>query len=78
MKGRPQPPTHGWTGRGLPWTSGNKEIHEEIASSQVEHWSKEQIKAAQKNGYFDSLTKRCQVNAYYRLLQELSGDEEEE
>ena len=66
----------GWTGIANPVTAGTEEIHAEIASSQVEHWSPARIKAAEKAGYFDSLTRRALKNTRLGLLAELSGDEE--
>ena len=67
----------GWTGKCLPTTAGNEAVHKEIAATQVMHWSKEQIQAAEQNGYFDSLHQRCQVKTYYRLLDELMEEDEE-
>ena len=66
----------GWTGKCLPTTVGNEAVHAEIAESQVTHWTKEEIQAAEQNGYFDSLHQRCQVNAYSRLLEELMDEDE--
>ena len=66
----------GWTGKLSPMTVGTKDIHAEIASSQVTHWSPAKIKAAQKAGYFDNLTRRAMKNTRMALLSELAGDEE--
>ena len=67
----------GWTGISLPWTSGNKEVHDEIAKEQVTHWTPKQIKAAERAGYFDSLTKRANAKQYYRLCEELLEEDVE-
>ena len=66
----------GWTGKCLPVTVGTEEIHAEITSSQVEHWSPARIKAAEKAGYFDNLTRRAMKNTRLGLLAEIAGDEE--
>ena len=70
------PKRHAWTGISNAVTVGSEEIHAEIASSQVEHWSPAQIKAPEKSGYFDNLTRRAMKNTRLGLLQELAGDEE--
>ena len=69
------PKRHAWTGISNAVTVGSEEIHAEIASSQVEHWSPARIKAAEKAGYFDSLTRRASKNTRLGLLAELAGDE---
>ena len=66
-----------WTGRCLPTTRGTESVHAEIASSQVTRWSPQQIKAAEKAGYFDNLTRRAMKNTRLGLLAELSGEDEE-
>ena len=66
----------GWTGKCLPVTVGTESIHAEIASSQVEHWSKKRIKQAEKAGFFDDLTRRAMKNTRLGLLAEIAGDEE--
>ena len=65
----------GWTGKCLPTTAGTETIHAEIANSQIEHWSPAKIKAAQKKGYFDNLTRRAMKNTRLGLLAELSNEE---
>lgn len=72
------PKRHAWTGISSAITAGNQAIHDEIANSQVEHWTPRQIKAAEKRGYFDKLSAKCQRNTRLYLLAELCGDEEEE
>ena len=72
-----QPSDHAWTGKSRPWTAGNQAIHMEIAASQVTHWSPERIKAAQKAGYFDDLSKRATAKQYYRLCEELLEEDVE-
>ena len=67
----------GWTGKCLPVTVGTEEIHAEIASSQVEHWSPAQIKAAERSGYFEDLSRRAMKNTRLGLLAELSNMEDE-
>lgn len=66
----------GWTGSRSAVTAGQEEIHAGIASSQVEHWSPARIKAAEKAGYFDDLTRRAMKNTRLGLLAEIVGDEE--
>ena len=66
----------GWTGKASPMTAGTHSLHAEIAATQVEHWSPTRIKAAEKRGYFDSLTKRALRNTRLGLLAEIAGDEE--
>lgn len=61
---------HAWTGIVQPFTSGNKLIHDEIANSQVVHWSPQQIKAAERSGYFADLSRRAQAKRYGSLLDE--------
>ena len=70
------PKRHAWTGISNAVTVGSEEIHAEIAASQVEHWSPARIKAAQKAGYFDNLTRRAMQNTRLGLLAEIAGDEE--
>lgn len=66
-------PSHALTSKPLPWTEGNKELHEEISKSQVMRWTPQQIKAAEKSGYFLDLFNRSQAKRYGSLLE----DEEE-
>lgn len=66
----------GWTGKLSPMTAGTESLHAEIAASQVTHWSPAKIKAAQKKGYFDNLTRRALKNTRLGLLAEIAGDEE--
>ena len=67
----------GWTGKCLPTTAGTEQVHAEIASSQVEHWSPSRIKAAEKAGYFEDLQRRALKNTRLGLLAELSAEEDE-
>ena len=61
----------GWTSRNqLPWTGSNQQVHEEIHQEQCVHWSREQIEAAERQGYFTDLTQRCQSKRYGSLLDE--------
>lgn len=59
-----------------PWTAGNKEVNEEIAHEQVIRWTPAQIKAAEKQGYFEDLSARCLKNIKMGLLEELSEEGE--
>ena len=70
------PNNTGWTGKVKPWTAGNEGLHKEIGQEQVTHWTPKQIQAAEKRGYFDSLTKRALRNTRLGLLAEIAGDEE--
>lgn len=67
----------GWTGKCLPTTAGTESIHAEIADSQVRHWTKAEIRKAEKSGYFTDLTKRAMRNTRLGLLAELSGEMDE-
>ena len=67
----------GWTGKALPTTRGTEQVHAEIAASQVIRWTPKQIKAAEKAGYFDNLTRRAMKNTRLGLLAELSDEEQE-
>jgi hypothetical protein len=71
------PKRHAWTGISNAVTAGSEDIHAEIAASQVTRWTPAQIKAAQKAGYFDSLTRRAMKNTRLGLLAELAGDDAE-
>ena len=53
-----------------------KQLRQEIRQEQVVHWTQAKIKAAQKSGYFDNLTKRAMKNTRLGLLAELAGDDE--
>ena len=66
-----------WTGMIKPWTAGNESLHQEIAQEQCSHWTAKQIKAAQKQGYFDDLSKRCLKNIKLGLQDELMEEEAE-
>jgi len=69
--------SHAWTGISSAITAGTESIHAEIASSQVEHWTPKQIKAAEKSGYFDSLRQRALRNTKLGLMEEISEGEME-
>ena len=76
-KGETMPKRHAWTGISNAVTVGSEKIHAEIASSQVEHWSPAKIKAAEKAGYFENLTRRAMKNTRLGLLAEIVGEDEE-
>jgi hypothetical protein len=58
----------GWTGKALPYTVDTKNIHRQLAKTQVTHWSPEKIQKMQRAGYFDDLTVRCQVRKVDSLV----------
>lgn len=60
----------GWTGKLAPSSAGNHAIHAEIASSQVVHWTPQQIAEAERSGYFDDLTKRAQAKRYGSIFED--------
>ena len=68
------PRYHEWTSPSQkPFTAGNEAIHQEIASEQVFHWTPQMIAKAEREGYFEGLSKRAQAKRYGSLLE----DEEE-
>ena len=71
------PRYHHWTSPSQkPFTEGNQAIHDEIAASQVFHWTPKMIVEAEKNGYFEDLTRRAMKNTRLGLLADIAGDEE--
>ena len=53
-----------------------KQLRTEIRQEQVVHWTPAQIKAAERNGYFEDLSRRAMKNTRLGLLAEIAGDEE--
>lgn len=60
----------GWTGRVLPYSVGTKALHQDIAYSQVTHWTPQQIAEAERSGYFDELAKRAQAKRYGSIFED--------